>query len=235
MDEVAVGAVDLDTVEAGLDRTAGGVDVLGDDGRDLVLGQLARHRVRLHPVGGEHLAGGGQRARGDGLEAVLVVRVGDPAGVHELDDDPAALAVHGVGDLAPALDLRVAVDAGRGQVALADGARLRALGDDEGGRGALAVVLDLEVGGDAVRVRAVAGQRRQHDAVRQLAEGGGQGGEQVGHGVSCLSGVGARAARHVGGPSRHPVEGSTTVGPGHSPAPGRCRSLGRAGRLRGRR
>ena len=57
---------------------------------------------------------------GDGLRAVLVVRVRDPAGVHQLGDDHAAAGVHGVGDQAPAGDLLVGVEAGHVEVALAD-------------------------------------------------------------------------------------------------------------------
>src|SRR5512141_1075958 len=47
--------------------------------------------VRLGPLGGDHLAGRPDGARRDGLDAVLVVRVGDAAGVHQLGDDVAAL------------------------------------------------------------------------------------------------------------------------------------------------
>ena len=119
MDQVAVGGVHLDAVEAGLDRVAGGADVLLDDGGDLVGLEGARGRVRLLAVGGDHLAGRGDGARRDDLLAAGVVGVRDAAGVHELGDDAAAVGVHGVGDAAPAGELLVGVDAGGVQVALA--------------------------------------------------------------------------------------------------------------------
>ncbi len=139
--QVAVGGVDLDTVEAGLDRVAGGVRRTPRRGRGSRRspGRGAR-RGRRWPVGRDHLARRRDGAGGDGLEAVLVVGVGDATDVHQLHDDLAAAGVHGVGDPAPALDLLGAVDAGGVQVALSDGAGLRALGDDQPGAGALAVV-----------------------------------------------------------------------------------------------
>lgn len=86
-------------------------------------------------------------------------------GVHQLDDDLAATLVHGVGDLAPPLHLGLAVDTGCIQVALAYGAGLAALGDDQPGGRALRVVLDVEVGGGHALSGAVAGQRGHHEAL----------------------------------------------------------------------
>ena len=183
VDQVAVGRVHLDAVETGLDRVAGGGDELLDDAGDLVGLERARGRHVDLAVGGDHLAVGGQGARGDGLEAALVVGVRDPADVHQLGDDVAASGVDGVGDLAPAGELLGGVEAGGVEVALADRAGLRALGDDQPGAGALAVVLGVEVAGDGA-LRAVAGQGRHHEALRQLPaadddrfECGGHGGD----------------------------------------------------------
>ena len=123
MDQVAVRAVHLDAVETGLDGQPGRLDVLLDDPGDLVDLEGAGHRVRLAALGGDHLVRGRERARRDRLDAVLVVGVRDPAGVHQLHDDAAAARVDRVRDPAPALDLLGGVQAGGVQVALA-----RALG-----------------------------------------------------------------------------------------------------------
>jgi len=165
--QVAVRAVQLDPVQTGLDGAAGGVDELRDDPRQLVGGQLARHLEGLHALRGEHLAGRRDRRRRDG--ALAGDRgVADATGVHELHEDPAVLLVDRVGDQAPAGDLGVGVQAGGVRVALADGRRLGALGDDEAGAGALGVVLGVDRGRGGALAGAVAGHRRHDEAVLQL-------------------------------------------------------------------
>ena len=49
VDQIAVGAVHLDAVEAGGDRIAGGVGIIADDPLDIGLGQRARLDVGLRP------------------------------------------------------------------------------------------------------------------------------------------------------------------------------------------
>ena len=99
--------------------------------------------------------------------------MGDPAGVHDLGEDAAALGVHGVGDVGPAVDLLVGDQAGLAREALAGMARVRALADDQAQGRALAVVLDDQRAGDAFDAGADAGQRRHDKSVGQfqLAEG----------------------------------------------------------------
>lgn len=128
--KVSVGAVQFDTVQAGFDRRAGRVGVLADHGRHLRRLQGARYGVRPHAAGGEHLAGGGERAGRHGFVAVLVVGVGDAPRVHELGDYKASFRMDGVGDPAPALDLPGCVQARGVDVALPDRAGLDALADD---------------------------------------------------------------------------------------------------------
>ena len=83
----------------------------------------------------------------------------------QLHNDAPTLGMHGVGDPPPAGDLRGIVDAGRVDIALALGADLRRLGDDQSGTCALPVVLDREVRRHFTGRRAVAGQWRHDDAV----------------------------------------------------------------------
>ena len=206
--QVAVGGVQLDAVGAGGDRAAGGVDVLVADGGELVGLQRARRHVVLHAVGREDLAVVLDRRRGDRLLAVGVDRVRDAAAVHELDEEPGvAGGVDGVGDLRPAGLLLVVVQARDVEVALADVGRMRALGDQDRGVGALGVVGGVEVAGDGV-LGAVARQRRHRDAM-----GGAQ--------AAALVGLEEVVVRHGGG-----------VDPGFGVSVGSCMCNGRAGRTR---
>ena len=61
---------------------------------------------------------------------------------HSCNDDASALGMHRVGDPPPCRDLPGVVDARRVEIALALGADLRRLGDDQAGTRALAVVLE---------------------------------------------------------------------------------------------
>ena len=88
--------------------------------------------------------------------------------MHDLDDQFAALGVHGVGHFAPAFDLCVAVNAGCAPIALAGGTGLRSFGHDEPRRGALPVVLHHEVIGDIVRAGTVARHRSHDDTVCKI-------------------------------------------------------------------
>ncbi len=151
VDEVAVGAVQLDPVETGVHRPPGGVREVLHGRLDLGGGQLHRDGEVLHAVRGEHLLRG-PYGRGRDGERAGVVGVADPAGVHELGEDPAARRVDGVGHLAPARDLLVGVQPRRVHVALARRARLDPLRDDQAGRSALGVVEGGEGGGDPVHV-----------------------------------------------------------------------------------
>jgi hypothetical protein len=66
-----------------------------------------------------------------------------PADVPELEQNDAAFGMHGVGHLAPAGDLFIAVDPGRAEIAAALHRNRRRLGDLETAfRGALAVIFD---------------------------------------------------------------------------------------------
>ena len=186
MQQVAVGGVQLDAVQAGGDRALGGVDELRDDAGQLVGRERARLDEVLHALGREDLTGGADRGRRDRLQAGDR-RVADAAGVHELGDDPPAARVHGVGDQAPAGDLRVGVQARGARVALADRRGLGALGDDQAGAGALGVVLGVERGRRAALAGAVARHRRHHEAVGELELTQPVGREQVrGHGSSVV-------------------------------------------------
>ena len=167
LQQVAVGGVDLDAVEAGILGAFGGVCVVGDDAGDLFGLERARRDERLETlVGVGLLAFGAHRARRHGeLVARLNVGVGDAAHVPELQEDVPALVVHRLGGEAPAGDLLWRPDAGRADVALALGADVGGFRDDEAGGGTLSVVGRLQLAGDAGIVGTRAGQRRHDDAI----------------------------------------------------------------------
>lgn len=111
-----------------------------------------------------------------------VVGVRDATHVHELDEERAAPVVHGVGDHAPPRDVLVGVDARGVQVALTVVGGLSALGDEQAERCALSVVLSDERPGCAVRLRPIAGHRREREPMVELdpAEG-----ERLPEGFGC--------------------------------------------------
>ncbi len=168
--QVAAGAMQFDTVEAGPARIQRGLTVFGHHRADFVRGQFARHVVRLHAgVVGEDFAGGADRRRRHRLDALaLDVAAADPTRVHDLQHDASAARMHGLGDLAPAVDLRRRGDARLAAIGLPGGTRPGAFGDDQAGGGALGVVRHHQLAGHAPGVGAVARHRRHHDAVGQL-------------------------------------------------------------------
>jgi hypothetical protein len=88
--------------------------------------------------------------------------------VPELHEQHASFRMDGIGDAAPARDVRVLVDAGRAQVAAAVAGNVGRFGDDQATlRGALAVVGQHHRAGTVVGIRAQARGRRVHDAVRE--------------------------------------------------------------------
>jgi hypothetical protein len=78
-----------------------------------------------------------------------VVRVRKKTHVHQLNNDSFTRFVYGVGDESPSRDVLGAVDAGGERMALAVGARLGALTDDERHRRALGVVGRVDLCGHA--------------------------------------------------------------------------------------
>lgn len=113
----------------------------------------------------------------------------DPAAVLELEEHrPATGGPYGLGDAAPAGDLRRGVDPGDVRVGLPDGVRGAGLGDDQPGRGALGVVGGHECAGDPVGPGPVSGQRGHHQAVGQFQASEAGGFEEAGGGgtVLCL-------------------------------------------------
>ena len=96
-----------------------------------------------------------------------IVGVRHASRVHDLDEDTAALVMHGCGHLLPPRDMRWAVDARRREVALAVIRRLSAFGDDQADAGALGIIFGGQFSRRAVELRAAAGHRRHDQTVWQ--------------------------------------------------------------------
>ena len=171
--EVPVGRVQLDAVETGAHRPARGGDELVAHVSQLGGRQPVRHRIGLLPGRGAHLAVDRDGARRHDAVGTGDVGVRDAAAVHQLHHETPARAVDGVGDAGPAGLLGVVDDARLAGVGARLPARVAALGDDQARRGALAVVLDVQVVRHARLPGAQARQRRHDDAVgeRDVAEG----------------------------------------------------------------
>ena len=137
--QVAVGAVQLDAVQPGLDRVARGPHELLDDARQLLGGQRVRDRVVGLAGVGVHLSLDRDRARGHRSAPAGEVGVGHAAGVHDLHEDPPARGVDALRHAPPALHLLGRLDARLVRESLADDGRIGALGDDQAHRGALGV------------------------------------------------------------------------------------------------
>jgi len=159
----------LDTVEARRQRILRGLRVGGHQPRQLGGIQRARRDKVFHALPGEGLPGRLDRRRRDRQLAVrLQVGMRNPAHVPQLQGDLAAGAMHGLGHPLPAGDLRLAMDARRARIAVRLGTDRRRLGEDQTGAGALPVILGHQRRGHVARPRAIARQRRHHDAVSQL-------------------------------------------------------------------
>ncbi|WVZ81972.1 LOW QUALITY PROTEIN: hypothetical protein U9M48_029295 [Paspalum notatum var. saurae] len=93
---------------------------------------------------------------------------GDPADMPNLTEEEGALAMDGVDDGLPCLDLLLRPDAGRLRVALRGGGHPRGLGDEQAAPGGALRVVDGSVRLGHVAVGAAPRERRQHHAVGEL-------------------------------------------------------------------
>ena len=173
VDQVAVGAVDLDEVEAGAHRALGGVGEGADEALDAALVERRRHvpvgregdgrrRHRLpgDPPAGAQRAAALPRAVGGGLAA----------GMGELDAEAGAVRRHAAGGGQRALRGRFVVIGVEAEAAVGDAAMAldpgRLDGDHAGaGHGERHPVLQVPVGRRAV-VGGVLAHGRDGDAVR---------------------------------------------------------------------
>ncbi|RMS24969.1 Transcriptional regulator, AraC protein [Pseudomonas coronafaciens pv. garcae] len=166
--QVAVGTVDLDTIET---RRFGVfcTDAIGlDDVADFRQLQCARYRQRSDRAHQAYMAFGSNGTWRNRSFAIQVRRVGNAAYVPQLQDDAAASVVYGFGDVAPAANLIVGPDAGGVRVTHAHRRYRGGFSQDQACRSALHVILGHHCIGHAAFVGAAACQGRHDDAVGQL-------------------------------------------------------------------
>jgi hypothetical protein len=89
--------------------------------------------------------------------------------VHDLDEDMAALVMHGCGHLFPPRDMCGSVDARRSEVTLSVIRRLCAFSDDQADARALRLIFGSQYSRRAVELRAAAGHRGHDQTVWQSA------------------------------------------------------------------
>ena len=168
VEQIAVGAMQLDPVEPrglGVDRRAAEI---GDDAGDLVELQGPGRDEGLKASRGHGAAGRLHRRGAHRQGAVRLQRgMGDSADMPGLEEDAPAPGMDRLGDQPPALDLLRRVDPGRAGIALALGRDLGALGDDQPRRGALGVVAGVEGMGRIFRIGTVARHGSHDDAILQ--------------------------------------------------------------------
>ncbi len=158
--------MDFDAVSSCRNGMTPGVAEVGDALAHFVGRERPRLRDVLHALRREHRHARCDRGRGHALPTMQrVVGMRHAAGMHELNEDVAALVVHGISDLAPAGDMRGCVDAGRGHIALTVVGWLRALGDDQTDAGALRVIFGGKFAGNAIRVGARTRHGRHDQAI----------------------------------------------------------------------
>ncbi len=186
LQQIAVGAVQLQQVEARLQRALGCSSVVGDDARNFGGFERARHIaghalgafIRQHDEGFARVAAQGT-GRDRGLAVLLKQVMGDASHMPELHGHMAAGGVHRIGDYFPTGDLRVAINARGEGVTLPLPGNLRGLAHDQSGGGALGVIACIHFAWNVARLlRAGARQRRHHHAVGQLQGAELEGGEQ---------------------------------------------------------
>ena len=120
LQQIAIRAMHLDAVTTGVHGVARCLPEVAHDPRQFVQPQRARGGNIFEALGGKSLGlGAARRARDGLLPTGQQGRVGDSPHMPELHHELAALPVDGIGNGAPATDLRSIVDARSVQVTLA--------------------------------------------------------------------------------------------------------------------
>jgi len=160
--------VQLHPVEPGALRIFGSRDIVGDHARNLVEAQRACF-FELEPPDRRVRAAFALRCRSrHRLLAVVEHRMDQPAHVPQLRDDAAARGMDCLGDGLPAFDLRIGPQPRRRRPAEPFLRNSRRFGDDQPGRGALAIIFNRKFVGDEAGAGTAARQRRHDDAVGRV-------------------------------------------------------------------
>ena len=166
VEEVTVGAVDLDAIETGGPGIDGGLSETCDNAGEFFVGESAGDGVGLLAFGGvDFVVGDGDGGGGHGFASVVQKGMAGAATVPDLQDDASAFLVDGIGHFFPAGNLGVGVDSGFGAEGGAAFHGHGGFGDEEAGRGALGVVCHHEIGGDVVGISPNAGEGSHENTI----------------------------------------------------------------------
>lgn len=179
--QIAVRAVQLDTIKAGNPGVAGCNRKAFHDRRDLFDVQFARHRKIDPTARQEEVAARRNRRRTDRCVAATHVWMSDAAAVPDLAENMAAGRVDRICDLAPLGDLVLAVDTGTSDDSMALIGYLGAFGDDQAGGGALHVIVPHQIGRHTILAGACSRHRGHRDPVGERERSEIERAEQVGH------------------------------------------------------
>ena len=168
VEEVAIGAMDFHSVEAGGLRIPRAFAVCFDDAGNLADFQGPRDNEWALRAQQTDVSAGCDGARRDGQPAAEVAGIGDTADVPKLEEHSSARRMHSLGDDSPALDLLGRPDAGRIRIAHAARVHGGGLAEDQTSRRALHIVVAHQRIGDAAGAGTTTRQRRHEDAVGEL-------------------------------------------------------------------
>ena len=168
IEQIAIGAVNLDAVETGRLRVFGALTKRLHHARQLLGLQRSRRRVGTLRAQQAHVSLRRDRAGRNRKRAAVIARVGDASDMPQLQQHPAARLVHGVGDLPPAVDLLLRPDARSMGIPDPHRRHRGRLGNDHARTGALRVIgAHQSVRNPPRCARPVPRQRRHDDAVRK--------------------------------------------------------------------
>ena len=163
VDQIAIGGVKLDPVEAGLLRILGRLAVILDDARDVLDGGRSCLFIVLAAFECVRVARRGRRAGGNRRIAAEEIGMHQPAHVPHLQHDQPAFIVDRLSHLLPALDLFIAPDTGGGGPAQSFDADPRGFGDDQPGTCPLPVICRHHLVGHRSRLGRTPPRERCHE------------------------------------------------------------------------
>jgi hypothetical protein len=197
IEQIAIGAVDLDPVETGGHRVTRGVYVVADQARNFVESQRAGLDIILLAFDRVGITRRFRGGRGDRLRAAQKVRMDKAAHMPQLQDDTAIGLMNRIGNGLPCLDLLGRPDTGGSgppRSLLTDAGRL---GDNQACTSALRIIFGLERADRHMHALASPTRQRGHqDTVRGVDRAQSDGIEKAGRHRGMLS-LGAFSNRNM--------------------------------------